>query len=145
MTAYHSPASIRYSQEQVIWIIRYALDGNTWPTDHRETGYSGSPKRKAGHTAPYEVTKTHTAEVLHRLRCCSLDGLNLEYVLRLSDGDDVYLIQRAADYQHRSFQEVKDGIRSALFYCCGWRRKRDSFQRYCEKYLSRNKRRGARR
>ena len=141
MTDYHSPASIHYTQEQVVWIIRFALDGNTWPVDHRhESGYVGGKGRKVGHTAPFEVTKVNTSEILHRLRCCSLDGLNLEYVLRLSDSDEVYLIQRLADYQHRSYEEVKEGVKSALKFCCGWHRKHDSFKRYCEKYRSRKRR-----
>jgi len=141
MTNYHSPGSIRYREDEIIWLIKFCLDGNVWPTDHRETGYSGSPKRKVGHTAPFEATKVNTAEVLTRLRACGLDGLNLEYVLRLSDGDDVYLIQRAADYQHRSYEDVKEGIRSALKFCCGWRRKRDSYSRYRQKYVFRRSRR----
>lgn len=137
---FYSPGRIRYREPEVVWIIKFALDGNTWPSEHRDSGYSGSPKRKQGHTAPFEVTKVNTAEVLLRLRMCHLDGLNLEYVLRLSDGDEVYLIQRLADYQHRNYDEVKRGINSALHYCCGWRRKRDNFKRYVEKYMSRRRR-----
>ena len=137
---FYSPGRIRYREPEVVWIIKFALDGNTWPVDHRhESGYVGGKGRKVGHTAPFEVTKVNTSEILHRLRCCSLDGLNLEYVLRLSDGDEVYLIQRLADYQHRSYDEVKSGVNSALHFCCGWRRKVDSYKRYVEKYMSRRR------
>lgn len=128
---FYSPGSIRYTKSQVLWLLKNVMDGDTWPPDHRETGYTGDPKKKGGRHAPYEMTKMVVGELAARLERCGEDGLALEFITRLSDGDDAYLIGRVAHYQRRQSEDVQQGITLALRYCSGFRGKQISYGRWC--------------
>ncbi len=136
---HYSPAEINFkSKEQVLWLIRNLslISSGVWPSDHKETGYAGSSKKVVGHRAPYEAAEVIAGELELRLEKCGDDGLALEFVVCLSDSDDIYLKQRIANYQRRSYDEVCQGISTALKYIRGYHRKKISYGRFC--YLRRN-------
>ncbi len=130
---FYTPSQIRFRKVEVLWLIRNLsiISAGTWPPENRETGYSGSSKKQHSHSAYFEIPETIAGEMEARLSRCGLDGLALEFVTRLSDGDDVYVIQRIAIYQKRTFVQVKDGIKLALRYCSGHHRKHVSYSRFC--------------
>lgn len=139
---WYNYSEIRYTREQVLFLLQNGslLRAGFWPVKPDDSGYTGSMHGKQFKSeGNFIKATTIIAELDTRITKCGDDGLALEFAVCLSDGDDVYLMQRVADYQHRSYEDVKQGIKSALLYCCGWRRKRDSFKRYCEKYRSRKR------
>ncbi len=131
---WYKPSEIRFRKNEVLWLIRNLsiISAGTWPPEHKETGYTGNKGKAHSHSAHFEIPETIAGEIEARLSRCGLDGLALEFVTRLADGDDVYVIQRIANYQRRPFLQVKDGIKLALRYCRGYHRKHVSYSRFCD-------------
>ena len=77
---YYTPREIRYTREQVMWLLRNVLFHTEWPSDHKETGYTGGKNRTVGHHANFETIKMIIGELNARLRLCGIAGLYLEYL-----------------------------------------------------------------
>ena len=128
---YYRPREIRYTREQVIWLLRTVLFHDTWPSDHKETGYTGGKNRTVGHHANFETVKMIIGELNARLRLCGIAGLYLEYLTLIDYEDYDYLLSRLAGYTGTTPREVAYLSGMALRYCCYPKRKESSFKRYC--------------
>lgn len=138
---WYNPSAITFrSRRQVIWLIKNLsiIGDGSWPPEHRESGYSGQSKKPASHHAKYESAGMIHAELTKRLEKAGEDGMALEFLIRLSEGDEVYIKQRIANYQHRPFEHVHKGVELALRYIIGNRRKRVSYRNYCLYTIRRN-------
>ena len=139
---YYKPSEIKYNKEQVLWLLNNVLFRDSWPSDHKETGYSGGKGHTVGHHAPYETIKMIIAELNIRLRLCGKAGLYLEYLTLIDYGDLDYLLSRLAGYHGTTSREVHYMAKMAMRYCCGRKRKRVTFEQFCSYTRSRdNKRR----
>ena len=132
---HYSPAEIKYNRPQFLWLVKTVCGGNSWPSDGRESGYSGGKGKKPGHHAPYELVKMIGGECETRLARCGQDGLLLEYTIMFGDFDD-YTYQKLGNYMRMDISEVKYRVNLALKYCCGYHRKKITYGRFC--YLRRN-------
>jgi len=130
---WYSPNAIKYSKPQFKWIVREVCGLTTWPSDGKETGYTGSDGKVLGYHAPFEMVKMITGECERRLEKCGVDGLMLEYTILNGDFDD-YTYQKLANYMRLDIYETESRIRLALKYCCGFERKRISYAKYVERY-----------
>ncbi len=125
---WYSYGSIKYSPEQNLFLLENMdwLESGRWPSQHIESGYIGGAKSRAYKTEGYFVKAiVIIAELNVRLAACGEDGDLV--VARYTDGyDEIDLSYRyGGDYW-----EVISRINSALNYCRGVRRKRQSYQQY---------------
>jgi hypothetical protein len=128
---YYAPREIKYSQAQVRWLLRNVLFQDSWPSDNKETGYTGGKGRTAGHFANFETIRMIIGELNARLKMCGKAGLYLEYLTLVDYGDKDYLASRLAGYHGTTPEEVLHLAGMALCYCCGNRRKKTSFREFC--------------
>lgn len=141
---YYKPSEIRYTREQVLWLLRNVLFHDTWPSDHKETGYSGGKGHTVGHHANFETIKMIIGELNARLKLCGKAGLYLEYLTLMDYGDQEYLVQRLAGYHGIESREVHLQAKMAMRFCCGRKRKSVTFKRYCTRTKSDDKARSKR-
>ena len=143
---YYKPSEIKYNPEQISWLLRNVLFQDSWPSDHKETGYAGGKGKTLGYHANYETIKMIIGELNFRLKQCGKAGLYLEYLTVMDYGDQEYLIHRLAGYHNIFPGEVNYLAKMAMRYCCGRRRKLVTFDRFCTRTKSddkaRNKRNG---
>lgn len=100
-----------------------------WPPQSADTGYVDMPGgKKTNSHAPYERAGQVAAEVDARLALCGQDGFMLEdhFTWGKEYGD-------IARQWHLDSREVYDRMMSALYFCCGWKRKRDSYDDFKRK------------
>ena len=138
---YYKPSEIRHTAEQNRWLLCNVLFRDTWPSDHMQTGYSGGKGHTVGHHAPYETIRMVIGELNARLRLCGTAGLYLEYLTIIDYGDKDYLLQRLAGYHHTTPGEVHYLAKMAMRYCCGRKRKRVTFEKFCSYTKSRDNKR----
>ncbi len=139
---YYKPGQIFYSEPQILWLLRNVLFQDTWPSDHKETGYTFAQNEKGmtlGHHANYETIRMIIGELSARLRLCGIAGLYLEYLTLIDYEDRVFLEARLAGYTKVTPREVNHQARMALRYCCGHKRKQMTFERYCVRTKSDDK------
>ena len=129
---YYKPGEIRYSKEQVLWLLRNVLFQDSWPSDHMETGYSGGKGHTVGHQANFEMIRMIIGELNARLRQCGKAGLYLEYLTLIDYGDQDYLMDRLAGYHGIEPGEVSYLSRMAMLFCCGRKRKIVNFDEFCD-------------
>ena len=129
---FHSPASIVFSQEQVVWLIKHLAIIRTgcWPSDHKETGYTGSKKRTINHRAYFETPVSIAAELDHRLESVGIDGILLEFAYSSETDDRLQLEQHLATAMRLDLDTIDRRIEQALRYCCGYRRKQRSYKAF---------------
>ena len=134
---YYKPSGIFYNRPQFLWILRNVCGSNSWPSDNKDSGYTGGNGRAVSHHAPYEVVKQITAECLARLARCRQDGLMLEYLILTedcsftrNDWPSAYSYQKLARYMRISRDDVMFSVNTALKYCIGKRRKLMSYYDY---------------
>ncbi len=132
MEEYYKPSEIRYNAEQIRWLMRNVLFNETWPSDHKETGYSGSKGKGSGHNAPFTTIREVIGELNARLRLCGKAGLFLEYITLIDYGDTDYLTNRLAGYHGITPGEVTFLYDMALRFCRGRKRKYVSFEYFCQ-------------
>ena len=128
---YYKPGSIVYSKPQISWLLRNVLFHDAWPSDHKETGYSGGKGKSPGHQANYEMIRMIIGELNLRLKLCGKAGLFLEYLTVIDYGDQDYLLQRLAGYHSMEPREVRYLAKMASRYCCGHDRKQVTFNQFC--------------
>ena len=143
---WYSPASIKYSEVQILWLLRNVLFQDTWPSDHKETGCAGGKGKTPGYHANYETIKIIIGELNARLKQCGIAGWYLEDLTRNDYVDYDYLLARLAGYTRVTPREVNYQSKMAMRYCCGRSRKLVTFDRFCTRTKSddkaRNKRTG---
>lgn len=73
---WYSPAEIRFSRYQVIWILEHldSLSAGFWPPDFKVTGYSGKKKGGINKRAYFDNPIVIAAEVKRRLKLTKTDG-----------------------------------------------------------------------
>jgi len=73
---WYSPASIKFSRSQIIWIITNLelIEEGGWPPDFKITGYTGSKKGRRFGPAYFEAPLCISAEVKRRLELTKKDG-----------------------------------------------------------------------
>ncbi len=129
-----SYGSIRYSPDQLLFLLehRALLESGRWPSEHIESGYTGSSKGRAYKSEGYFVKPVIIiAELNARLTSCCLDG---ELVVgRYTNGYDEVELARI---HHLDYFDVVKRIGTALAYCQGAKRKRSSYQDYKKNRMS---------
>ena len=123
------PGEIRFTAEQVRWLINRLpeISAGDWPSEHRETGYSGKPKKQISRHAYYETPAQIAGELSQRLELCGADGLIVHWV---TVSDDQFIKQRLCHYLNISIQELNIKYKIALRYCCGFKRKKTEYSDY---------------
>ena len=119
-----SPGQIVFTRKQVIFLLRNLNDIKLgyWPSEHKNTGYSGGKSKPCSHSAPYERTMQVLAELEQRIEHAGDDGLWLELVY--SNHDHYFdMAQHIANAKHLDIKMVERSIESALKYICGKCRK----------------------
>lgn len=71
---FYSPAEIKYSRAQCIWIIGNLDGADSWPPDFKVSGYSGKSKGGLNKRAYFDNVKVIYAEVERRLKLTKTDG-----------------------------------------------------------------------
>lgn len=129
------PYRIFFSVEQIPWLLQHLsmIREGYWPSEHRESGYEYIGGHQAGgrKSAYFETPVAIAAELEHRLESCGLDGMMLEFYAVADYSDDVAFENKLALYTGTTARQVHERIRNARYYCCGWKRKRVSYPRYC--------------
>lgn len=117
MDCWFSPGEIRYTREQVLFILENTeiLKEGLWPPEPKETGYTDEGKHPVACHAPYEVACMIIGEVEARLKSCGEAGEAL--------ADEAKYIE-LIDCLSRP-------ARRALNYVSGFRRRRQSYSRWC--------------
>ena len=119
MDAWFPPSEIRYTREQVLFILchREIMGEGIWPPEPKEdSGYVDEPGSHAVSChAPFETACMVIAEVRARLASCGDAGEALE---------DEALCIELVDYLSRP-------ARRALNYVSGFKRRRQSFVDWC--------------
>jgi len=130
-----APEAISFNKGQVLWLLPhlYHIREGYWPEEHRESGYRyiGGNIHKSGHHAGFEVPATIAAELEHRMERCGVDGLILEYIGSLDFQDIETTAMKLSHYLRTSPSDIMWRYKAALAYCCGWWRKKASYNRYC--------------
>lgn len=127
---WYSPGQITFTKHQVIWLLRHLPEIRVgfWPSEHKETGYSGKAKGKVGHAAYFEKPVQVAAELDQRLEMAGIDGLLLEFVYSSESQDIITLEQHIANAMRLEFGTVERRIETALRYVCGKARKSRDYQ-----------------
>jgi len=137
---YYRPREIRYTKPQIKWLILNVFGSDVWPSDGKETGYTGGKGKLINSHAPYETVKVITGELSARLNKCGLDGLLLCYLIKTSEGDNVYVEQEIADFLKENPDDIRFRLKTVLNYCRGRRRKLMGYGRYLDEARWREKR-----
>ena len=139
---YYKPSEIRYTREQIMWLLRNVLFQDTWPSDHRaETGYTGGQFKSHGHHANFETIKMITAELSARMKLCGAAGMYLEYLTCMDFDDYDSMCARLAGYFGTTPREVSYQANLALRFCCRRKRKLVTFKYFCKYTRARDKKR----
>lgn len=79
-----SPASIKFSRSQIIWVITYMelIETGSWPSDFKYTGYTGGKKSRRFGPAYFEAPLCISAEVKKRLELTKKDGTILYWQIQ---------------------------------------------------------------
>lgn len=126
-----SPSSIRFTWEQVIWLLGFLsmLKRGDYPPEPVESGYFDTPigKKTVPHRAHFETPVLIAVEIEERLALTGQDGemvrafyckgLREDEIARLVNCDELDVWRR---------------INRALRYIKGSRRKRRSYQEFCQ-------------
>jgi len=117
-----SPGAIKYTKQQILWMLTFIDLIGEWLPEHKETGYIGRSK----HIKPfgYFVPSVETmAELKVRLDATGDDGkLVIErYHLEIDELD-------LADKHRLDYWDVISRIDKAIKYCSGENRKRLSYK-----------------
>lgn len=118
--SWYSPREIKFSREQVLWLIRNlpALKEGYWPPE--ASSYIDIPigKRTASRKAPFETPTEYAAEIEARLERAGIDGLILEAIECWDKSE-----QSLASYLRLPVDVISRRADTALGYISGWRRK----------------------
>ncbi len=124
---WYEPREIRFTREQVKWLLPYLLILRDGHYPKQPEGYNNCEvfvknKGNAAFTRPVELA----AELDARLQVCLIDGLITEayYCHELP-------IIRIMYYCDQTKEEVWDRIGRCIRYCAGWRRKQQSYRDWC--------------
>ena len=128
---YYKPGQIKYNKEQIEWLIRNVLFHDQWPSDPKETGYSGGMGKINNTHANFESIRMIIGELNARLKLCGKAGLYLEYITLIDYADREYLIDRLASYNHTTQEEVTYLSNMAMRFCKRKKRKLIAFDMYC--------------
>ena len=122
MDNHYKPSSIRWTHEQIKWILRWSeiIQSGRWPSDYKESGYVGGNKSH-NQRAPYETPIQIWAELTKRIERTNQDGYFLQAVY--SNDNRIAEMERIAKAFHMDINEVSDRVERALRYCTGWCRR----------------------
>ena len=122
---FYSPASINFSREQVIWLIKHfnlLIDG-IWPSDHKVTGYTGK-KHKVSHVSYFETTKQVMAELVPRIERIGRDALPLLFAFTHDADQQIYVRDMLASCLRVEPYELDERVEDAITYITGSRAKK---------------------
>lgn len=111
-----APSDVIYSRPQMLWGIEHLslLENGDWPPDHKETGYTGS-KGSRNTKTKFLPAASFYAEITARLKTTGEAGEAL--VDEVQGGIDLEGLSRPA--------------KRALNYISGFRRRRQSYSKFC--------------
>ena len=130
---YYKPGEIRYSRQQIEWLIPYLpfLRSGSYPRDPAESGYTEASiskrqiKAKAGFITGAEIA----AELDWRISQCGIDGLFLEMSYSQPD-DKMFVIQHIATALRVEVSQIERDIHRALNYISGFRRRTRTYSQW---------------
>lgn len=128
-----SPAEIRFSQEQVVWLLQNLeiLRSGCWPPEYKETGYSGS-KTTQKRRAPFDTPACILSELEKRIERAGIDGILLEFVYSTDSQDRLSLESHIASAMRLELRAIERRVEAALRYVCGEKRKYRSYKEFRE-------------
>ena len=129
---YYKPGQIKYSESQILWLIRNVLFHDEWPSDHIESGYAGGKGHTVGHRASSEMIGMIIGELSYRLKQCGIAGWYLEHITLIDYADRDYLVARLAGYTGVTPSYVLFLANMALRFCKGNERKHVDFNYFCQ-------------
>lgn len=111
---------IRFTREQILWILKHLVRERYWPGKGETSGYTDMPRiRKKGSTeAPFAKPAEIIAEIEIRLERAGLDGLILEAIESWDKS-----VESLSKQLHVSEETILKRRKRALWYVAGWRRK----------------------
>ncbi len=124
METHYSPGQIKWTREQVIWILKWSelFESGKYPPDFsKETGYIGGKGKAKGFHAPFETPKLIFAELALRIARTNPDGYFLSQVY--SSEDQLAEMDRIARAFNLDINEVSARVERALKYVTGWCRR----------------------
>ena len=71
---FYSYSEIRFTRNQVIWILEHLDGADSWPPDFKVTGYSGKKKGGLNKRAYFDNPKVIIGEINRRLKFTKTDG-----------------------------------------------------------------------
>ena len=138
---WHHPSSIRFSREQVKWLIYHlpTLRNGSYPRNPKETGYTdaGISQRQFRRGAKFETPAIIAAELDVRIQRAGVDGLMLEFLYSGDYADELFVIEHMAIMLGVDRREIARRIQNALRYVSGNGRKKTSYKEYTRKLKKR--------
>lgn len=120
MDDWYAPKDIKFSREQMMWLIRHLgelLDGD-WPANPWGSSYTEIPSIKGGSSEARFVRPCQfAAEVEVRLKLTGLEGKLL--MAELNGG-----------WQEVPYEQLGKESRDALNYISGWRRRKQTYREF---------------
>ena len=131
MVEWYSPVSIRFTREQMIWLIENLelLEEGIFPCDPKDTGYTETPnvQTSRSHRARFETPAQYCAEVTARMYPKDKNGKIIDRKLHEASDVLVWEVQHGlSDYELLSPQAKR-----ALNYISGWSRRETPFSKWC--------------
>jgi len=141
---FYSPAEINFSRSQIPFLIKhlYLLRIGSWPSDFKQTGYSGGPKRGQKHGSYFESPVSIAAELDFRLERVGVDGILLELICIIEPEDRLSFESHLAQALRTDLESIDRRIKTAMSYISGWKRKSFSYREYKQHRREHRKRRG---
>jgi hypothetical protein len=111
---YYTPSEIRFTRDEILWVIQYVLPVPDWPSEAVESGYTDTPIQTSPSChASFEARSQIVSEVYYRLFECGSDGMALV--------DEVWNLEDEATIDMLSWNS-----RQALNFISGWCRRSNS-------------------
>lgn len=129
---FYSPSEISFSKPQVVWLLKHLaiIRVGSWPSDYKETGYTGSKKGTLHHRAYFETPVSIAAELDHRIEQAGVDGILLEFVCSVDPADKVQLEYHIAQAMRLELNDIDRRIETALRFCSGYHRKSRNYRQF---------------
>lgn len=122
---WYAPSDIKYCRHQIIWLCSnlLLLLSGSWPSDHKETGYTGH-KGKSARGAYFETPVQIAAELRYRLRRAGKDGRALLLVYSIDKPERFKVMADIARERGIDINRLSSKIETAMKYISGrWRKK----------------------
>ena len=118
---WYSQGEIRFKRKQVIWLLRNLHDIRLgyWPSEHKETGYSGGKSKPHSHSAPYEKPVQIAADLIKRIEKTGPDGLCLLLAFSMDNSEQIIANTLKVDLKSAQ-RRINNALRYITGRCPKW-------------------------